>query len=128
MCFEAEAESGHQILLDMSEELGGEDKGPRPGELVLVSLAGCTAVDVVMILKKMREKLSGLEVTLKSEKAEKHPKVLKKIHMEYDFKGKDLKEDKVKRAIELSLDKYCSVKAMLSKTAETTFSFTINKS
>jgi len=127
MSFEVEAESGHKILIDMPEASGGEDKGPRPAELVLVSLVGCTAVDVVFILKKMREELSGLEVSLKSEKAEKHPKVLTKIHMEYNFKGKDLKEEKVKRAIELSLGKFCSVKAMLEKTAEITYSFTINK-
>lgn len=128
MCFEAQAESGHKILLDLPEKSGGEDKGPRPGELVLVSLAGCTAVDVVSILKKMREKLDGLEVVVKSESAEQHPKVLKKVQIGYNLKGGNLKEDKVKRAIELSMEKYCSVKAMLERTAEITYSFTITNS
>lgn len=126
MCFEAEAESGHKILLDLSEKSGGEDKGPRPGELILVSLAGCTAVDVVNILKKMREKLDGLEVIVKSESAEQHPRVLKKIHIEYNLKGGNLKENNVKRAIELSMEKFCWVSVMLKKTAEISYRYTIN--
>jgi putative redox protein len=125
MSFEAETESNHKVLLDLAEKSGGHDKAARPGELVLVSLAGCTAVDVVNILKKMREQLDHLEVIVNSEEVDKHPKVYKKIEMEYNFKGKNLKEENVQKAIQLSLDKYCSVKTMLEKTAEITYRYEI---
>lgn len=125
MSFEAETESNHKIWMDMAEKSGGHDQGPRPGDLVLVSLAGCTAVDVVIILKKMREQLDDLEVVVNSEKVDKHPRVYKKIEIEFHLKGKNLKEENVEKAIQLSLDKYCSVKTMLEKTAEISYSYDI---
>lgn len=125
MSFEAETESDHKVWMDMAEKSGGHDKGPRPGELVLVSLAGCTAVDVVIILKKLREQLDDLEVIVNSEKVDKHPRVYKKIEIEFRLKGKNLKEENVEKAIQLSLDKYCSVKTMLEKTAEISYSYDI---
>ena len=126
MSFEGETESNHRILLDLAEKSGGHDQGPRPMELVLVSLAGCTAVDVVSILRKMRQQLEGLEVNVESERVDQHPRVYKKIEIEFNLKGKNLKEDSVKRAIDLSLDKYCSVKTMLEKTAEISYNYSIN--
>jgi putative redox protein len=127
MSFEGETESNHRILMDLAEKSGGHDQGSRPMELVLVSLAGCTAVDVVIILKKMRERLDDLEVIVNSEKVDKHPRVYKKIDIQFNLKGKNLKDESVKRAIELSLNKYCSVKTMLEKTAEISYSYSINK-
>ncbi|MGB2697530.1 MAG: OsmC family protein [Candidatus Zixiibacteriota bacterium] len=125
MSFEGETESNHRILMDLAEKSGGHDQGPRPMELVLVSLAGCTAVDVVIILKKMREQLDDLEVIVNSEKVDKHPRVYKKIEIEFKLKGKNLNEENVKKAIDLSFDKYCSVKTMLDKTAEISYSYSI---
>jgi len=90
-----------------------------------VGLGACTGVDVVNILKKMRENLQSLEIVIQSEKEETHPKVYKKIDIEYNIKGKNLKEENVKKAIDLSLDKYCSVKAMLDKTAEISYGYEI---
>lgn len=126
MSFEGETESNHKIWMDMAEKSGGHDQGPRPGDLVLVSLAGCTAVDVVIILKKMREQLDDLEVIVNSEKVDQHPRVYKNIQIQFNLKGKNLKDESVKKAIELSLDKYCSVKTMLEKTAEISYGYSIN--
>ena len=84
MSFEGETETNHKVLMDLAKKSGGHDQGPRPMELVLVSLAGCTAVDVISILKKMREKLEGLEVIVKSESADQHPRVFNKIEIEYN--------------------------------------------
>lgn len=125
MSFEAETETNHKVLMDLAEKSGGADKGPRPMELVLVSLAGCTAVDVVSILKKMREQLEALEVNVESERVDQHPRVYKEIEIEFNLRGKNLKEESVKKAIELSLNKYCSVKTMLQKTAEISYAYTI---
>jgi len=125
MSFQGETESNHKVWMDMAEKSGGHDKGPRPGDLVLVSLAGCTAVDVVIILKKLREQLDDLEVLVNSEKVDKHPRVYKKIEIEFHLKGKNLKEENVEKAIQLSLDKYCSVKTMLEKTAEISYRYEI---
>jgi len=123
MTFEARTETNHKVLMDLAEKSGGANQGPRPMELVLVSLAGCTAVDVVSILKKMREQLEGLEVNVNSERVDQHPRVYRKIEIEFNLKGKNLKDESVKKAIDLSLDKYCSVKTMLEKTAEISYSY-----
>lgn len=115
LAFEAETESGHRILLDANPEVGGEDKGPRPMELLLVSLAGCTGMDVASILKKKRVNLEGLTIKIRAERAPQHPKYFTTIDIEYTFGGKEIKEEDVKQAIELSKDKYCSVAAMLKE-------------
>ena len=125
MTFEAKTETNHKVLMDLAEKSGGANQGPRPMELVLVSLAGCTAVDVVSILKKMREQLEDLEVNVNSERVDQHPRVYKKIEIEFNLSGKNLKDESVKKAIELSLDKYCSVKTMLEKTAEISYRYSI---
>ena len=121
MAFEGETETEHKILMDLADGSGGKNQGPRPVELTLVGLGGCAGTDVVGILKKMRENLESREIVIQSERVDAHPRVYKKINIEFHLTGRNLKEENVKRAIELSLDKYCSVKAMLEKTAEISY-------
>ena len=121
-----EASSGPAIVID--HVLKGEDRqetGPRPMELLLIGLAGCTAMDVVSILKKKRQSFTGLEVRVTAERAETHPKVYTRIHLEFVVKGKGADPRAVERSIELSQTKYCSASAMLSKVAEITTSYRI---
>ncbi len=125
LAFEAETESWHRILLDAKQEVGGEDKGPRPMEVLLVSLAGCTAMDVASILKKKRVNLQDMTVKVNAEQAPQHPKYFTRIDVEFNFEGKDIKEEDVKRAIELSKDKYCSVSVMLEVKAEISYRWNI---
>jgi putative redox protein len=125
MEFEGKTESGYSVLIDAKPELGGEERGPGPMELVMVALGGCTAMDVVSILKKMRVDLESMTINIDSERALEHPKVFTKINIEYNFTGKDIKEENVKKAIELSQEKYCSVSAMLKEKAEITYKWNI---
>jgi putative redox protein len=125
LAFEAETESGHRILLDADPEVGGEDKGPRPMELLLVSLAACTGMDVASILKKKRVNLEGLTIKIQAERAPQHPKYFTTIDVEYTFRGKEIKEEDVKQAIELSRDKYCSAAAMLKEKAAISYRWNI---
>jgi putative redox protein len=125
MVFEGKTESGHSVLMDAKPEVGGEDKGPRPMEFLMVSLGGCTAMDVVSILKKMRTDLESMTIKIDSERALEHPKIFTKINIEYNLTGKDIKEENVKKAIELSQEKYCSVTAMLREKAEITCKWNI---
>lgn len=125
MAFVAESGSGHALVMDGAPEAGGRNLGFRPMEMVLAGTGGCTAFDVVLILKKGRHAVSGCEVSLKAERAEADPKVFTKIHFHYLVKGKLLKPDAVARAIELSKDKYCSASIMIAKTAEITHDFEI---
>jgi putative redox protein len=111
--------------MDIAMEKGGGNTGPTPMELVLLALGGCTGLDVISILEKKRAKLEGMEIKIEAEKTENHPKVFKNIKIEYLFQGKDLKESDLKTAIELSQEKYCSVSAILKKTAELSYSWTI---
>ena len=101
--------SKHAVIMDAGEKVGGEDTGVRPGELSLIALGGCTAIDVVSLLNKMRIPFDDIEVIVKGEAAPEHPKYWTHIEMKYIVKGKDLPEEKVKKAIELSQEKYCSV-------------------
>jgi putative redox protein len=125
MIFEANTESGHSVLMDAKPEVGGEDNGPRPMELSMVSLGGCTAMDVVSILKKMRVDLESMTIDIDSEQAPEHPKIFTKINIEYNFTGRNIKDENVKKAIELSQEKYCSVTAMLKEKAEITYKWNI---
>ncbi len=124
MQFVAESGTGHAIVVDSDPSVGGKDTGPRPMELVLMGLAGCTAMDVAFILRRKRQPLKGLEVRVEAERADTHPKVYTKIHVEYVIYG-DVSEKAARQAIELSEEKYCSVSAMLRKTADITWSFRI---
>jgi putative redox protein len=103
------------IQLDAAEEAGGQGKGARPQSLVLVGLAGCTAMDVLSILRKKRQAVEGLTVQAKGEKAEEHPKVYTHIWLTYRVTGKDVAREAVERAIQLSIDKYCPVAGMLKQ-------------
>jgi putative redox protein len=125
MTFLAETGSGHLITMDGAPEGGGRNLAPRPMEVVLAGTGGCTAYDVVMILRKSNQDIHGCDVTLKSERAEKDPKVFTKIHFHFTVRGRNLKPSLVERAIKLSHEKYCSASIMLEKTAEMTHSFEI---
>jgi len=106
---------GHKLVLDAGTENGGEDKGPRPKPLMLTALAGCTGMDVVSILKKMRVEFEDLQVIVEGDMTEEHPKFYEKMHVIYQFKGKDLPMDKLQKAVSLSEEKYCGVSALYKK-------------
>ncbi len=125
MSFVAETESGHAFVMDGAPDGGGRNLGPRPMETVLAGTGGCTAYDVVLILKKSGQNVSGCEVQLTSERAETDPKVFTKIHMRYVLRGRNLKPSTVESAIKLSHTKYCSASIMLAKTAAITHDYEI---
>lgn len=121
--FENNFPSGHKLTIDGAEESGGHNQGPRPMELLLSGLAGCTGIDVVLILKKMKVDLKDFKIEVEAQRAEKHPRRFTKIHLKYQFKGQDISEPKVERAIKLSEEKYCSASNSLN--AEITSSYQI---
>lgn len=123
--FLAETGSNHVIAMDGAPENGGRDLAPRPMEVVLVGTGGCTASDVVVILKKSKQDVRGCDVKLTAERAETDPKVFTKIHMHFVVRGRALKRNVVEHAIRLSHEKYCSASIMLGKTAEITKDFEI---
>jgi len=125
MAFVAETGSGHAVVMDGAPEAGGRNIGLRPMEMVLAGTGGCSAFDVVLILKKGRHQVSACDVSLQAERADSDPKVFTRIHLHYRVKGKNLKPDAVARAIALSKEKYCSASIMIGKTAEITTSFEI---
>jgi putative redox protein len=125
VCFMAESESGHAMIMDGSPDIGGRNMGPRPMEMLLMGAGGCTSVDVVMIMKKSRQDVTGCEVEVSAERATEHPKVFTKIHMHFTVRGRNLKADIVERAIKLSAEKYCSASIILGKTAEMTHDYEI---
>lgn len=125
MSFVAETGSGHAVVMDGAPDAGGRNIGLRPMEMVLAGTGGCSAFDVVLILKKGRHQVSGCDVSLHAERAETDPKVFTRIHFHYRVKGKNLKADAIARAIELSKEKYCSASIMIGKTAEMTTDFEI---
>ncbi len=118
MAFASLGETQNWVVMDTVEEFGGSDSGPKPMEMILMGLGGCTGMDVISILRKMKVKLDGFEIDVQAEQAEQHPKVFTKIHLTFRFYGKDIDTDKIEKAVNLSQDKYCSVSAMLGKTAE----------
>jgi putative redox protein len=125
MTFLAETGSGHVLTMDGAPDGGGRDLAPRPMEVVLAGTGGCTAYDVVVILRKSGQDVRGCDVTLKSVRAEKDPKVFTEIHFHFVVRGRNLKPNVVERAIKLSHEKYCSASIMLEKTASMTHSFEI---
>jgi len=118
MCFVAETGSGHAVVMDGAPEGGGHNLGPRPMEMVLLGTGGCTAYDVVLILRKSGQDVRGCDVKLVAERAPVDPKVFTRIDFRFTVRGRGLKPNLVERAIKLSHDKYCSASAMLAKTAE----------
>lgn len=128
MTFVAETGSGHIIAMDGAPEGGGRNLAPRPMETVLAGTGGCTAYDVVLILRKSGQDVHGCSVKVTSERAEKDPKVFTQIHFHFMVEGQNLKANLVERAIKLSHEKYCSASIMLEKTATLTHSFEIIQS
>ncbi|UXH79326.1 OsmC family protein [Roseateles amylovorans] len=122
MSFVAETGSGHLVNMDGAPDGGGRNLAPRPMEMVLLGTGGCTAYDVVLILKRGRHDVRGCKVRLQADRAEVEPKVFTKIHMHFVVEGKDLPLQAVERAVALSHEKYCSASIMLAKTAVITTS------
>jgi putative redox protein len=125
MAFIAETGSGHLLTMDGAADGGGRDLAPRPMETVLAGTGGCAAYDVVLILKRSRQQVSGCQVLLSAERAAADPKVFTRIHMQFIVSGTALDEAAVARAIALSHDKYCSASVMLGKTAQISTGFEI---
>ena len=125
MQFTGTASSGHTLIMDAEEDSGGHNKGFRPMELLLVGFGGCSGMDVISILRKKKQQVSGLEVNVKGEKAETAPKIYKEVHIEYVVRGKGVEKMAVERAISLSLEKYCSVGATLAKSGTITHNYRI---
>ena len=123
--FLGESDSGHAVLMDGAAEGGGRNLGPRPMELVLLGTGGCTAYDVVAILKKQRLQISDCVTEIDAERAASDPKVFTKIHFHFIVTGKNIKPESVARAIDLSAEKYCSASIMLGNTAVITHDFEI---
>ncbi len=119
--------SNHWVVMDGPEDFGGFSAGTRPMEMLLIGLAGCSAMDVLSILKKKRVKLDDFSMQVEAERAEEHPKVFTKIHLHYIFTGRDIKPKDVERAIELSQDKYCGASAMFRKVAEVSYDYEIKE-
>lgn len=120
MEFETEL-NGHQLIIDASPEVGGHNRGPRPKALMLTALAGCTGMDVISILGKMKIVPEEFNVSVDGHLTEEHPKYYELMHIIYEFKGDDLPIDKLKKAIELSQDKYCGVSALYKKAIKLTY-------
>jgi len=125
MSFVGESGSGHSVVMDGAPDSGGRNLAARPMEMVLIGMGGCTAFDVVMILQKSRQPIKDCIVEISAERADEIPKVFTKIHVHYIVKGSGLDENKVKKAIDLTAEKYCSVSVMLEKTAEITHDFEV---
>lgn len=125
MCFLGTTETGHDVVMDGAPEYGGHNQGPRPMELLLLGMGGCTAFDVVHILKKGRQPIAACEAVLEAERAGADPKVFTRIHVHFVVRGQGLNRDQVHRAITLSAEKYCSASIMLGKTARITHDFEI---
>ena len=123
--FLGETESGHAVLMDGPPDGGGRNLGPRPMEMLLIGTGGCTAYDVIHILKKSRQQVTDCVVEIQAERATTDPKVYTKIHFHFIVSGKELKPEQVERAIKLSAEKYCSASIMLGKMADITHDFEV---
>lgn len=127
MSYVARSPSGHALVMDGPPELGGGNLGPRPMEMLLMGMGGCTAVDVVSILRKAQQDLRSCEIELEAERAATDPKVFTVIRVHFILTGNALNVKQVERAIELSAEKYCSASIMLGKTAQITHTFEIHE-
>jgi len=127
MSFVAEADSGHALVMDGSVEIGGRNLGPRPMELLLMGLGGCSSIDVVMILQKSRQDVRDCVVEISARRADQDPKVFTEIHLHFVISGKALDPKRVAHAIGLSAEKYCSASIMLGKTAVVTHDYEIRE-
>ena len=125
MLMVGESGSGHAVVMDGPVEFGGKDLGIRPMEMLLLGMAGCTTVDVVGTLEKMREKLSDCQAQISAVRSDEYPKVFTNIHVHFIIKGEQINPSKVEKAIKLSSEKYCSASIMLGETADITHDFEI---
>src|SRR5579859_2276089 len=123
MRFDVETGSGHRVILDTTKENGGQDTGPSPMEMLLVALAGCAGIDIISMLRKMRQEVSGYEICVHGTRVEEHPRVYNQITVEHIVTGHNIQPDAVQRALKLSEETYCSVNAMLNKTATITHTY-----
>jgi putative redox protein len=125
LSFETEVD-GHRIVMDARPDVGGKNRGPRPKPLMMVSLAGCTGMDVASLLKKMRVEVESFTVRVEGEQTETHPKHFISMHVIYAFKGKNLPMDKLKRAVELSQETYCGVSATYKKAMKLSYEIKVS--
>ena len=125
MAFEVEV-GDHKLVIDASDEVGGENKGPRPKPFMMVALAGCTGMDVVSILKKMRVEFDDLNIRVEGDLTEEHPKQFYKMKVIYEFTGKNLPMEKLQKAVNLSEERYCGVRASYNKAMEVTSEIIVN--
>ena len=125
MRFDVETGSGHHVILDAAEHNGGQNSGPQPMEMLLVALAGCSGMDILTILRKKRQDITGYELRIHGMRAEEHPKVYLDITLEHIFTGHNIRPEAVERAIELTEERYCGASAMLGKTAAIGHTFSI---
>jgi putative redox protein len=107
--------NGHHLTMDLSKDAGGEDAGPRPKPLMLVALAGCTGLDVISLMKKMRQQVEYFNVIVEGDTEDEHPNPYYRMHIIYEFRGKDLDPEKIEKAINLSMERYCGVSAVYRK-------------
>ena len=126
MAFEVEV-AGHKLIIDAGEKVGGENKGPQPKPFMLVALGGCTAMDVVSILKKMRVELDDFKVRVEGDLTEEHPKHFNKMKVIYEFTGKNLPKAKIEKAVNLSEERYCGVSASYKKAMELSSEIILNE-
>jgi putative redox protein len=125
MQFKGVASSGHSLIMDADDESGGHNAGFRPMELLLVGFGGCTGMDVISLLRKKRQLVTGLEINIEGKRSDTAPKIYQTIHIEYVVKGKGMEKVAVERSISLSLEKYCSVGATLAKAGTIKHSYKI---
>jgi putative redox protein len=123
--FIGEGSSGHAIVMDGDVSVGGRNTGTRPTELLLIGIGGCSGMDIASVLKKKKQDVRGLEINVKGEKAENYPKKFTDIDIEFVIKGRNISDDAVKKAVELSMERYCSVKATLEGSAKITWRYKI---
>jgi len=123
--FEGRSESGHNVMMDGSPEFGGQNRGPRPMELLLLGMGGCTAFDVVLILRKGRQDITDCVAQIDAERAPDDPKVFTRIHVHFVVTGRKLESKRIEQALKLSAEKYCSASIMFAKTANVTHDFEI---
>ena len=127
MAFESEI-NGHKLVIDASPEFGGQDKGPRPKQLVLLALAGCTAMDIASLMKKFRMDVKDMKITVQGELSEDHPKQFIGMHVVYNITGNNIDLKKVEKAVKLSQEKYCGVNAQYKKGIEITYEIKVEES
>ncbi len=125
MQFLGTADSGHTVVMDAPPSVGGNNSGAKPSELLLMGFGGCSGMDVISILRKKKQEVTNFEMNVQGDTAKHHPRYFTDIHIEYVIAGRNISEDAVKKAVELSLEKYCTVGNTISKAAKITHSYRI---